>query len=125
MAWLTEFALVVVYDADNSGSIDEEEFQKIYQIVLSRPKGKRKKRSKRRLPPASSSPPRPAKILPSIATVQSVAESPREAARRIFAAAVADSDQKSLNAQQIAEALQANGHDVSVGLISGMFSGAP
>jgi hypothetical protein len=125
MAWLTEFALVVVYDADNSGSIDEEEFQKIYQIVLSRPKGKRKKRSKRRLPPAPSSPPRPAKILPSIATVQSVAESPREAARRIFAAAVADSDQKSLNAQQIAEALQANGHDVSVGLISGMFSGAP
>jgi hypothetical protein len=54
-----------------------------------------------------------------------VPESPREAARRIFAAAVADSDQKSLNAQQIAEALQANGHDVSVGLISGMFSGAP
>ena len=39
------------------------------------------------------------------------------------AAAIAGSDQKSLNAQQIAAALGANGHDVSVGLISGMFSG--
>jgi Ca2+-binding EF-hand superfamily protein len=29
-----------VYDADNSGSIDEGEFQKIYQAILSRLKAR-------------------------------------------------------------------------------------
>jgi hypothetical protein len=54
---------------------------------------------------------------------ESIVETPHDAAHRIFAATVANSDKKSLTAPQIVAALRADGHAVTDGFISGIFMG--